>query len=111
MGPDAQAARAAYNGCCHDNPRGPSPWTSVPAPATPERQRALPDAPAACPRCGACAWRRNGTHPRHLVVLGRLRVQRLARERPPEAGPVLLALWEAVMQGRVRLRPEVQKLL
>ena len=38
-------------------------------------------------------------------------LQRLARERPPEAGPVLLALWEAVMQGRVRLRPEVRKLL
>ena len=32
-------------------------------------------------------------------------LQRLARERPPEAGPVLLGLWEAVMQGRVRLRP------
>ncbi len=38
-------------------------------------------------------------------------LQRLAWERPPEAGPVLLALWEAVMQGRVRLRPEVRKLL
>ena len=38
-------------------------------------------------------------------------LQRLARERPPEAGPVLLGLWEAVMQGRVRLRPEVRKLL
>ena len=38
-------------------------------------------------------------------------LKRLARERPPEAGPVLLALWEAVMQGRVRLRPEVRKLL
>ena len=37
-------------------------------------------------------------------------LQRLARERPPEAGPVLLGLWEAVMQGRVRLRPEVRKL-
>ena len=38
-------------------------------------------------------------------------LQRLARERLPEAGPVLLGLWEAVMQGRVRLRPEVRKLL
>ena len=36
-------------------------------------------------------------------------LQRLARERPPEAGPVLLALWEAVMQGRARLRPEVRE--
>ena len=46
------------------------------APVDPERQRALPDDPGACPRCGACAWRRNGTYPRHLVVLGRLCVQR-----------------------------------
>ena len=38
-------------------------------------------------------------------------LRRLAQERPPEAGPVLLALWEAVMQGRVRLRPEVRKRL
>ena len=38
-------------------------------------------------------------------------LRRLARERLPEAGPVLLALWEAVMQGRVRLHPEVGKLL
>ncbi|MCY4521402.1 MAG: hypothetical protein OXC13_11565 [Caldilineaceae bacterium] len=38
-------------------------------------------------------------------------LRRLARARPPEAGPVLLALWEAVMQGRVRLHPEVRKLL
>ena len=29
----------------------------------------------ACLRCGACAWHRNGTYPRHLVVLSRLRVQ------------------------------------
>ena len=48
----------------------------IPAPADPERQRALPDDPGACPQCGACAWRRNGTYPRHLVVLGRLWVQR-----------------------------------
>ena len=46
------------------------------APADPERQRALPDSPSACPHCGARAWRRNGTYPRELVVLGRLRVQR-----------------------------------
>ena len=46
------------------------------APADPERQRALPDDPGACPHCGACAWRRNGTYPRHLVVLGRLCIQR-----------------------------------
>ena len=45
-------------------------------PADSERQRALPEDPGACPQCGACAWRRNGTYPRHLVVLGRLSVQR-----------------------------------
>ena len=45
-------------------------------PVDPERQRALPEMPAACPQCGACAWRRNGTYPRDLVVLGRLQVQR-----------------------------------
>ncbi|MCY4522822.1 MAG: transposase, partial [Caldilineaceae bacterium] len=48
------------------------------------------------------------TH-RDRVLLPILR--RLARARPPEAGPVLRALWEAVMQGRVRLHPEVRKLL
>ena len=37
-------------------------------------------------------------------------LQRLARERPPEAKPVLLGLREAVMQNRVRLRPEVRQL-
>ena len=45
-------------------------------PADPERQRALPEDPGACPHGGARAWRRNGTYPRHLVVLGRLSVQR-----------------------------------
>ncbi|MXZ42673.1 MAG: transposase family protein, partial [Caldilineaceae bacterium SB0666_bin_21] len=44
--------------------------------ADPEGQRALPEDPGACPHCGASAWRRNGTYPRHLVVLGRLSVQR-----------------------------------
>ena len=38
-------------------------------------------------------------------------LQRLVRERPPEAGPVLLGLWEAVAQGRVRLRDPVRNLL
>ncbi|MYD90133.1 MAG: hypothetical protein F4Y08_07305 [Caldilineaceae bacterium SB0662_bin_9] len=51
-------------------------------------------------------WRSTGV-PRTTAAI----LQRLARERPPEAGPVLWALWEAVMQGRVRLRPEVRKLL
>ena len=46
------------------------------APVDPERQRALSDAPGDCPRCDACVWRRNGTCPRHLVVLGRLCIQR-----------------------------------
>ncbi len=44
--------------------------------ADPEGQRALPEDPGACSHCGASAWRRNGTYPRHLVVLGRLSVQR-----------------------------------
>lgn len=43
------------------------------------------------------------------VLLSILR--RMARERPPEAEPVLLAPREAVMQGQVRLQPEVRKLL
>ena len=38
-------------------------------------------------------------------------LQRLARERPPEAGPVLLGRWQAVAQGRVRLHPEVRQRL
>lgn len=38
-------------------------------------------------------------------------LQRLVRERPPEAGPVRLGLWEAVAQGRVRLRDPVRNLL
>ena len=38
-------------------------------------------------------------------------LQRLTRERPPEAGPVLVNLWAAVRQGRVRLQPEVRNLL
>ncbi len=45
-------------------------------PADPERQRALPEDPGPCPHCGARAWCRNGTYPRHLVVLGALAVQR-----------------------------------
>ena len=36
-------------------------------------------------------------------------LQRLARARPPEAGPALLGLWQAVAQGRVRLDPEVRQ--
>ena len=38
-------------------------------------------------------------------------LQRLARERPPEVEPVLLALWEREVQDCVRLEPEVRKLL
>ena len=34
-------------------------------------------------------------------------LRRRAQERPPAVGPVLLALWQAVAQGRVRLHPEV----
>lgn len=49
-----------------------------------------------------------------LIHLDRVRLpilQRLARERPVAAGPVLLALRQAVAQGRVRLASEVRKLL
>ena len=66
----------SYNGVCHHHQEGPSPWTSVPAPADPEGQWALPDNLGACPQCGASAWRRNGTYAHDLVVLGRLPVQR-----------------------------------
>ena len=38
-------------------------------------------------------------------------LQRLVRERSPEAGPVLLELWQAVAQGRVPLDPEVRQRL
>ena len=38
-------------------------------------------------------------------------LQRRARERPVAADPVLLALWQAVAQGRVRLDPEVRQRL
>ena len=38
-------------------------------------------------------------------------LQRLARERPVAAGPILLALWQSVAQGWVRLAPEVRPLL
>jgi len=38
-------------------------------------------------------------------------LRRLVRERPPAAGPILLELWQVVVQGRVRLDPEVRKLL
>ncbi len=47
-----------------------------PSPCRPRTPTALPDDPGACPHCGACVWQRNGTYPRHLVVLGRLWVQR-----------------------------------
>ena len=38
-------------------------------------------------------------------------LQRLARERLVTADPVILDLWQAVTQGRVRLDPEVRQLL
>ncbi len=38
-------------------------------------------------------------------------LQRRARARPVAVGPVLLELWQAVAQGRVRLDPEVRKRL
>ena len=38
-------------------------------------------------------------------------LQRLVRERPVAAGPVLLALWQAMAQERVCLHPEVCQLL
>lgn len=47
----------------------------------------------------------------HLDWVLRPILQRLAWERPVAAGPVLLDLWQAVTQVRVRLHPEVGKLL
>ena len=38
-------------------------------------------------------------------------LQRLARERPPEAEPILLNLWQAMVQGRGRLKKPVRNLL
>ncbi|MXZ25015.1 MAG: hypothetical protein F4Y80_09155 [Caldilineaceae bacterium SB0665_bin_21] len=38
-------------------------------------------------------------------------LQRLARERPVAAGPGLLALWQAVVQERIRLDPEARQRL
>ena len=38
-------------------------------------------------------------------------LQWLARERPVSAGPVLLELWQVVVQGRVCLDTEVRQLL
>ena len=59
-------------------------------------------------------WHPPGNDGEALTYLDRVLLpnpQHLARERPPDAGSVLLALWEAVMQGCVRLQPEVRKLL
>lgn len=60
---------------------GPPPWTSVPDPAHPERQRALPNDPDTCPHCGACARHRNGTHPRGRP--GAVACPALAGQGPP----------------------------
>ena len=38
-------------------------------------------------------------------------LQRLVRERLPEAEPILLNLWQAVAQSRVRLKKPVRNLL
>ena len=55
--------------------------------------------------------RRIDDDPAHLDRVLLPILQRLARERPPEAGPVLLGLRESVAQGRVRLREPVRHLL
>ena len=68
-----------------------------------------------------CAGHRQRTGGRHIrgldeeTLTHRERVlrpilRRRARERPPPAGPVRLALWPAVAQGRVRRHPEVCQL-
>ena len=48
---------------------------------------------------------------RHIRGIDKDDPTHLDRERLPEAGPVLPALWKTVMQGRVRLQPEVRNLL
>lgn len=54
--------------CSQAAQRDPSSWIS-------SWRLPIPNANGpclACRRCGACAWCRNSTYPRHLVVLGRL---------------------------------------
>ena len=61
-----------------------------------------------------CAVRRSRTVGRHirgidkeaLTHLDKVLLPRLVRVRPPETEPVLLALREAAMQGRMRLKSE-----
>ena len=101
---------------CHHHQGGSTPWISVPAPADPEGQRALPDDP------GACAWRRNGTYARDLVVLGRLQVQRwqckaclgstsplppgvTARQRPQAFRELVTAMYVYSVSFRGLVRP------
>jgi len=70
--------------------------------------------PCAVPRQRTVGRQSGGLDEDDLTHLDRVLLpilRRLARERPPEAEPVLLALWEAVMQGRVHLQPEVRKRL
>ena len=79
------------------------------------RPRGVGSGPAAVHR--AQAAHRGTAHPRYRR--GRPNPLGPGPAAPPATpgpgttagGPVLLALWEAVMQGRVRLQPEVRKLL
>ena len=63
-------------------------------PEDPARQLADPGPPEACPHCGRCAFWRNGSYERHLLLLGPCRVQRgrcqscgHTHARPPEGRP------------------------
>ena len=81
--------------------------------------------PSTARPCGARAWSGNSARTcsarwpstsdastlTHLDCTVLPVLQRLARTRPVAAGPVLVALWEAMMAGRVRLSPPVRGLL
>ncbi len=62
LGRDTEAAAGVMAGrglreSVHRDPTSQS-FVALLGPADPERQRVLPGSPTACPRCGACAWRR-----------------------------------------------------
>ncbi|MCY4521643.1 MAG: hypothetical protein OXC13_12800 [Caldilineaceae bacterium] len=71
---------------------GPPAWTGSSAPCT-----------------GSAPW--GGTSAASTTTAHRDRVRLPILKRLARARPVLLHLWEAVMQGRVRLHPEVRALL